>query len=172
MSIFFMDRWRITGCIVLTLAVAVMGLWFRSFVISDQIVSDFSNCKIATKHGSLYWLREEIEYTDTIWFKCGGPGGTGWRWETRATEGSNLQPSEDCQFSMRHRLLGAEFSTARLNRQISDLKFVQRFWCWSVSLLWMVFPLTVLAAYLIIAKPRRTPTRKLRTEVDFEPFSR
>ena len=160
---FFKGWRRKVGCALLVMACAVMAHWFRSQLIEDEIYNDFSQCTLATGGGSLLWSRRELRLeglSEPVWI-CGGgiEMEEGWQWQSEPYKRDDLETSGRGEFLTRYWIPGGEFAVVTRSRRILDITQIDTVSFWEMSLLWLVIPLMLLSAYLILWKPRKKVER-------------
>jgi hypothetical protein len=143
---FFRGWRRKVGCVTLVLAVAVTGMWARSFVVADQL--RVSACSVASIRGTVAAVRStpplaspQPTYSTFL-----------------VSEIMNFKPDENGNYpdwwggvkvDQRWDLAGFHFGRRRIDQdQQSTIQL--GFPHWSLVLL-----LTLLSAYLILWKPRK-----------------
>src|SRR5436190_16794512 len=122
MQAFFHGWRRKTGCLLLAFAVATMALWFRSYVVIDEI--SFGEQSLETVGGDIDWTRisDESQIHSTIGLKL--------RWNTyRPGVGIYSLPYED---AWRYQFPGLEFSKSTWDleniRDKSTMTYTKRSW--------------------------------------------
>lgn len=135
---FFKGWRRKLGCVALVMAMILIVGWMRSAVYEDVIRFWVSNDRIQmffSSRGTLSW----------------------WGWSD-----VNLWPPEIAwwYYAIPENGIGIEFppDVARRRYRYSEPVDRSRFACWSVPYWWLVAPLTLLSAYLILWKPRKKDT--------------
>jgi hypothetical protein len=143
MKEFFCGGRRKVGFIALVMALACAGGWIRSFAVHDELT--FRSDSHVTQHfissqSRLAWVRMTIDndmsYVETLYFAT--PAKEDCRW------------METTQWNWR--LVGFG-----VGRNISE-GFPLHQDIWAVHYSSVTVPLTLLAAYLILWKPRKPPT--------------
>jgi hypothetical protein len=157
MHAFFHGWRRKAGVVTLMMACVLMLHWFRSQLIADVINNDASQCILATGGGALIWSRREsrLESSGERGWICGGVIDDRWGWESKPYKRDDLEPAATFNFSTRYSILGAEISVATRQGRVFDFTKFDSFSLWKLSLLWLVIPLTILSASLILWKPRK-----------------
>lgn len=149
MFTFFRGWQRKAGVITLLMALALLGLWMRSHVVTDQLWKeppDSDDVRFGTSGGSIYWIRQ------TIWWEK-PRSRDGWNWIAEPYH--DLVELDGFRCTERHWICGAEIVVARPEKIAIDGSGLLRIGYWRCSLLWLVLPLTMVSAYLLIRKPRK-----------------
>ena len=156
----FFHGWRRkAGCVTLVMACVLMVIWYRSYIVTDDIGYAFQDeYVLASKGGELCWLRifnpgrsaadplDEETSSPSLWE-------TVW-WETAVFKPMSTVP--DHKYLTKYEVLGIEISVSDQYRWISNhLAESVRVSLWRVPLLMLVIPLTLLSAYLIVWKPQK-----------------
>lgn len=134
---------RKVGCVLLLLACAVLVAWLRSYLVDNDTITFATNPhrQIYSHDGSVAW---NISYPDDTW-------GHDFFWPMRAPA-RDIEPNALPQFNWRWEVCGF------VGSEISLYGYrVVQYWVpyWSIAT-----PLALLAALLILWKPRSRPEPK------------
>jgi hypothetical protein len=116
------------GCVTLTMACVLMGVWLRSRFFRDSL-----NFPIGSRQYCVFSMASAIG-----WSGLDHSNGGVLEWESEP---------------IAHSEVDSELSALLLNAQMDFLD--QRLAIWLVSYWLLVLPLTLLSAYLILWKPRK-----------------
>jgi hypothetical protein len=147
MGDFFHGWRRKAGLVLLTLALGFFGLWCRSHLIVDELSSRFNDgFKFYAEHGQIRVHRTYGLLTPSYVKKAE------WRWETHQISKIHFNEKPPAEMMPRCKLPGLTFAIDQNTKS-------PRLLC-TVSLLWFVLPLTLLSAFLLLIKPRKTIAKK------------
>ena len=155
---FFRGWRRKAGLATLAMALLVLTLWFRSHAIADIVSFDeFDDYySVETGGGNVVWSRTNVRYDGGI--GCRFPSGLSW--DTRPYQTGELELPAVYRYSVRRRLIGAEFSIASHEHRRDNWASITTVSFWKLSLLWLTMPLTLLSALLLLIKPRPAKSAK------------
>lgn len=149
---FFKGGRRKAGCVALVMALAVFGVWMRGYGVSDAFSFGVDEA------GNNHWLNSSRD--GIRWERYSGAGGViGWK-QFPVPQSGTVFPVDDpewlsiCAVDWRVRSCGFDFGEWR-----SKQKDAFRCDYWLIPYWSLVLPLTLLSAYLILWKPRKTPAK-------------
>lgn len=144
------------GLVLLGLGCALVMLWFRSLLVSDEFHSDQSECFFLTGDGSLFWYRKQTEWEVMLDHTCCVISDQGWRWRSVPCDDQLLYPDADCAVQSTSSVPGIEFFIAKRNCELLDAKWADTFTCWRISLFWLAVPPYLLSAVLLLRPLHQT----------------
>ncbi|HEY4261287.1 MAG TPA: hypothetical protein VGM98_14065 [Schlesneria sp.] len=153
---FFRGVRRKLGCVTLMMACLFMGLWMRSYVVTDQVWMEghkdthLKEARLGSSGGSIYWIREDIWWDKLL---VSASIKDGWNWI--AEPDHDLGAPNNYQYSTRFWIPGAEIAIASCFQPTRNGGWFDTTSYWKCSFLWLVLPLTVLSGYLILCRPRK-----------------
>ena len=125
---------RKLGCVTLAVALMLTGLWFRAQVQSDAAYFNEARVNVLSERA---WLI-------LVWFPSGNRDGTAVNW--RSWTEQRTDPFEDQEPAWRWELAGIQVGTYG-DDEPATLVVIPH--------MWLIVPLTLASAYLILWKPRQ-----------------
>ena len=155
MSDFFHGWRRKTGSVLLVMVFAIAVTWARSLLVIDEITLPRHGVRhsIASAAGRVLWSKSvpfflnDRRYVSNEWKS----GPTGWKSLTLPAQKSpNIHDPWENQWRLAFGGFECRKDVLRVGLQTLRFRWYVPYWS-------IVFPLTLLSAYLILWKPRKSP---------------
>ena len=157
---FFRGWRRKVGCMTLTMALAFMAVWFRSQSIADEFSDDTNDYWVVqTVGGYVVWWKERVDYTNFSG-AIDGMGVNGLTWKKRTIHEADTELANIFGDSARSVLFGLESATSRHGPTLGSSGIVITRTLWKLPLLWLVLPVTLFSAFLLLTKPGKSNQKK------------
>lgn len=151
MRTFFHGWRRMLGCLTLVMACLLMGVWMRSRVVTDQIWKDprrngslMNLRRLAISGGAVYWIRQDV-WWERVFMSELVDGR--WIWITESDHDPGIPTGY--RYTSRYWMPGAEIAVTESEDDGQKHPLDKRIFYWKCSLLWLILPLTLAAAWLI-----------------------
>ena len=131
---FFRGWRRKVGCLTLVMASVATCLLLRAQIQSDAIYFNEARANILSKRSSLIF----------VWSPSGNNDGTAVDW--RSWKGKGTDPFEGRESGWRMEIAGIQVGTYSVDDPVTIVVIPD---------MWVIIPLTLLSAYLILWKPRK-----------------